>query len=319
MSTPHNIECIATLTLLRSLQREGQKLGEIPLQNAAIGRQSSRAADAGDDSYIHAFLVRTTTRATNGDKDQEADHILCAESDEARDAWVTALTSLQAQPANVTRAGSASFDREREKEREREREREPSANGKTPQTAGQLRNRERSSSGAAATDASAPTTATVRAPAQRRTLSADIPSSVSLPSGLDSVATGEPGKRTTSAQGHNSELRERSNQLQPPLAAGQRATGGTSSATVNSNGKHHHHHHHHDRPVSPDNRHKIVASQVSGPMNAAPMPSGYEFKKAERTKKTKSSFWNFSRNTGPSPPSPSVAFPRMLTRARPSQ
>ncbi|KAL8293755.1 hypothetical protein RQP46_000456 [Phenoliferia psychrophenolica] len=240
--------------------REGQKLGEIPLQNAAIGRQSSRAADSGDDSYIHAFLVRTTTRAPNGDKDQEADHILCAESDEARDAWVTALTSLQAQPANVTRAGSASFDRERD--------RELSANGKAPHNASHLRNRERSGSAATSDPASAPAST----PAGRRTLSADIPASVSLPAGLDSVARGEPGKRTTSAQGQNAEL------------------------------------------LSPDSRHKIVASQVSGPMNAAPMPSGYEFKKAERTKKTKSSFWNFSRNTAATDKPPGPALPTVAQR-----
>ena len=234
---------------------------------------------------MHAFLVRTTTRGINGDKDQDQDHILCAESDEARDAWVTALTSLQSQPANVTRTGSASFDRERE----------PSA---TKSNHSHLHRRERSGSAAAA-GAGAQTDPAIHAtPATpgtgRRTLSADIPASVSLPVGLDAVARGDPGKRTMSAQGQNVELRERSNQLQPPPAAGQRAAGSPASANGGSKS----HHHHHDRPVSPDNRHKIVASQVSGPMNAAPMPSGYEFKKSERTKKTKSSFWNFSREKG---------------------
>ncbi|GAA6061340.1 hypothetical protein JCM10212_004821 [Sporobolomyces blumeae] len=39
---------------------------------------------------------------------------------------------------------------------------------------------------------------------------------------------------------------------------------------------------------------KYSASDVSGPMNAVPLPSGYDFKRAERQKKTKSSFWNFA-------------------------
>lgn len=276
-----------TIRAFFASQRDGPKLGEIPLHNAAIGRQSSRAAESGDDSYIHAFLVRTTTRGA-GDKELDADHILCAESDEARDAWVTALTSLQsgAQQQTTTRTnGSASFDRERERE-----------------AAGKPEHRK----GSASVSSTGPEGSVPPVAAPRRTPSADLPPSMSLPAGLDSMARGDSGKRSASAQDHYPD--QRANQLLPPTASGQRsASGPVSSVSVgvgsNGNGKssHHHHQHHSDRPVSPDNRRggdKIVTSQVSGPMNASPMPSGYDFKKADRSKKTKSSFWNFSRSTG---------------------
>ncbi|GAA5909050.1 uncharacterized protein JCM6883_002590 [Sporobolomyces salmoneus] len=73
--------------------KNGSKLGEIPLQGAAIGRQSSsRAAPdgtIGEDAYLHAFLIRV-----QNEKEKEEDHILCAENDEMRDKWVQALTTV---------------------------------------------------------------------------------------------------------------------------------------------------------------------------------------------------------------------------------
>ncbi|KAM0753210.1 RhoGAP-domain-containing protein [Meredithblackwellia eburnea MCA 4105] len=277
--------------------REGQKIGEIPLQNAAIGRQSSKAADAGDDSYIHAFLIRTSSRGPN-EKDQDADHILCAESDEARDAWVTALTTLQVGPTTSTAPrtnGSASFDRSRETSEK-----------------GSYQPYRRGSDSTAST--AAPYDPTADAPQQpvRRGPTSDIPPSMSLPMGLDVVSKGgEPSKRSLSAQGQYQDHRQPSSSTQPqptPPAQGQRSVPGGGSKS------------HSDRPSSPETKrgggepHKFAASQVSGPMNATPMPSGYDFKKAERSKKTKSSFWNFARGNGPasldkvpSPASPPIA------------
>ena len=69
-------------------------LGQIRLHNAQIGKQSPKAnaspsrGDDGDGQYRHAFLIREPKR-----KDATAfmDHVLCAESDAERDAWVAAL------------------------------------------------------------------------------------------------------------------------------------------------------------------------------------------------------------------------------------
>ena len=76
----------------------GPHLGTIKIYNAQIGKQSEKAASHGsspsqveDDSenqYRHAFLILEPKR-----KDSSAlvRHVLCAESDEERDAWVEAL------------------------------------------------------------------------------------------------------------------------------------------------------------------------------------------------------------------------------------
>ncbi|KAA8652275.1 GTPase-activating protein BEM3 [Aspergillus tanneri] len=76
----------------------GPHLGTIKIYNAQIGKQSQsangqngsplRAEDDVDNQYRHAFLVLEPKK-----KDSSAlvRHVLCAESDEERDAWVEAL------------------------------------------------------------------------------------------------------------------------------------------------------------------------------------------------------------------------------------
>ncbi|OOF96951.1 hypothetical protein ASPCADRAFT_205708 [Aspergillus carbonarius ITEM 5010] len=76
----------------------GPHLGTIKLYNAQIGKQSqsgsgrtsspSRNEEDSDNQYRHAFLILEPKR-----KDSSAlvRHVLCAESDEERDAWVDAL------------------------------------------------------------------------------------------------------------------------------------------------------------------------------------------------------------------------------------
>ncbi|PWY76348.1 RhoGAP-domain-containing protein [Aspergillus sclerotioniger CBS 115572] len=76
----------------------GPHLGTIKLYNAQIGKQSqsasgrtsspSRSEEDSDNQYRHAFLILEPKR-----KDSSAlvRHVLCAESDEDRDAWVDAL------------------------------------------------------------------------------------------------------------------------------------------------------------------------------------------------------------------------------------
>ncbi len=73
----------------------GTLLGTINLHNAKIGKQaqakqpgSPSRSDEGDGQYRHAFLIRQPKRK---DSNSYMDHVLCAESDAERDAWVTAL------------------------------------------------------------------------------------------------------------------------------------------------------------------------------------------------------------------------------------
>ncbi|KAK4540235.1 hypothetical protein LTR36_009640 [Oleoguttula mirabilis] len=70
----------------------GAHLGSIKLQNAQIGKQSATAAHASqedeDNQFRHAFLILEPKKK---DSTSLVRHVLCAESDDERDAWVEAL------------------------------------------------------------------------------------------------------------------------------------------------------------------------------------------------------------------------------------
>jgi len=74
----------------------GAHLGTIKLHNAQIGKQSQqqsgqspqRRDDAEENQYRHAFLILEPKRK---DSTSLVRHVLCAENDEERDAWVDAL------------------------------------------------------------------------------------------------------------------------------------------------------------------------------------------------------------------------------------
>lgn len=74
----------------------GPHLGTIRIQHAQIGKQAqsghnqspSRLDDDHDNQYRHAFLILEPKRK---DPSSFVRHVLCAESDEERDAWVDAL------------------------------------------------------------------------------------------------------------------------------------------------------------------------------------------------------------------------------------
>lgn len=97
----------------------GPHLGTIKIYNAQIGKQSqssqnqspSRNDDDSDNQYRHAFLILEPKK-----KDSSAlvRHVLCAESDEERDAWVEALLeyvethSSEGEKTNATSSKSQS-------------------------------------------------------------------------------------------------------------------------------------------------------------------------------------------------------------------
>jgi RalA-binding protein 1 len=71
----------------------GPQIGVIKLYSAQIGKQSAHASnespvrDADENQYRHAFLILEPKRK---DSSSLVRHVLCAESDEERDAWVRA-------------------------------------------------------------------------------------------------------------------------------------------------------------------------------------------------------------------------------------
>ncbi|GAA5974419.1 hypothetical protein JCM11641_005271 [Rhodosporidiobolus odoratus] len=357
----------------------GTKLGEISLERAAIGRQSSSTSapsssaipssssfgrpskegeGGGDDNaYLHAFLIRT-----RDDKDQEADHILCAENDEMRDRWVGALTTLQ--PAR----GGSQIKSPSQSQSQSQNPAPPTLvppspkEGESASTSagpGPLRGADRRRSGSgpptSGTGGLAPALEGGELGEQNRSLLSpasrsagnDLPPSVSLPSDLHALAkglegrSGSKGATSMSDTGHSSSTAISTDPSTHSSASGGSGSGSSASRTTTSNRLQappsrrpsaqtgHAASTATDRPVSPHRlcfesaggmnqtqalppQTRYQASDVSGPMNAVPLPSGYEFKKQERQKKTKSSFWGFARgssdkgssssNSAPAPP-----------------
>ncbi|KAL6716334.1 Rho GTPase activating protein [Lecanora helva] len=82
----------------------GSLLGTIKLHNAQIGKQNNKPShspsrsDEADGSYRHAFLIREPKRK---DSSSFIDHVLCAESDNERDAWVAALVCYVELPGDA--------------------------------------------------------------------------------------------------------------------------------------------------------------------------------------------------------------------------
>ncbi|KAL5401360.1 hypothetical protein PMIN03_011589, partial [Paraphaeosphaeria minitans] len=115
----------------------GAHLGTIKLLNAQIGKQSQqqsnqspqRRDDLEDNQYRHAFLILEPKRK---DSSSLVRHVLCAESDEERDAWVEALLQhvdwqeesspvegqapVPAKPAVLTKAQGKDASQSRRKE-----------------------------------------------------------------------------------------------------------------------------------------------------------------------------------------------------------
>ena len=80
----------------------GSLLGTIKLHSAQIGKQNSNVShspsrgEEADGLYRHAFLIREPKRK---DSNSFMDHVLCAENDAERDAWVAALLRYVEMPA----------------------------------------------------------------------------------------------------------------------------------------------------------------------------------------------------------------------------
>ncbi|KDE03804.1 hypothetical protein MVLG_05744 [Microbotryum lychnidis-dioicae p1A1 Lamole] len=241
----------------------GLKIGEIPLANAAVGRQapSSRKVDNDYDTYIHAFLIRAIY-----EKEGEQEHILCAETDEIRDQWVQALTTppsilRMATPANATPAKS-----------------QPSIpNHRSMTTISEGADRPPLPTTPSLGKLSASVSESVlRSSDPDHQLAAPAPGST--PNDARSRAgqlTFESAARPESAQASNRPA------LLTKRSAKERAVGDETHSTSFASG---------------GGRHSV--SDVSSPMNATPLPNGYDFKggvaKAER-RKTKSFWGGFSR------------------------
>ncbi|KAG8900756.1 hypothetical protein FRB99_005770 [Tulasnella sp. 403] len=297
--------------------RGGQHLGSIAIAGAQIGRQqrNSNSRDSDDEnSYRHAFLI---IEAKKGPAGSSIRHVLCAETDEERDAWVDLLVKYVVAGQN---GGRYPLEEETRNSTSTAAS-EPPLNGYHPSTSassttlysststarGSMDPRQQwvatrrddvpkpsldSFSESASSNSglgSAPTDASVA----KRMLdrgSPEVPLSSSLPSHLDQASGGHQPPRANSELGHYPDMAP-GHTSHPSTSSGadhRASPNGTTSTLQASRQNRASFHPSHtslkssasvpDRSASPE---KLSLGdgkvKISGPMNGTPIPAGYKF------------------------------------------
>ncbi|CAE6412781.1 unnamed protein product [Rhizoctonia solani] len=287
--------------------RGGAHLGSIPLVGSQIGRQQRHNTRDNDDenAYRHAFLIIEGKRGPSGALNR---HVLCAESDEERDAWVEVLvryvvgeydagsTQAQAQgqlgnrsSQSQSRASTSSFQEQQQPRRTRAMSKDEILKGNAlpiSQLAQDASNAKLFQAPPPPPELG-PKVGAAPIPIENRnttsTAEQDVPLSSSLPSQLD-VAMGQsqqPGQRSNSELGHYPDM------APPPVRKMNRASYHPSAQQQQQQ--------YQERAPSPD---KV---RISGPIRTD--------ERNERERKAKSGrFWGFGKAASDKPlPAPQIA------------
>ena len=277
------------------VQPGGEASGSIDLKGADIGSQKSHTDS---ERYRHAFLIRSRDR--NGDV---LDHILCAESDEERDAWIRILvcwttgvyvsdTIAKVVPrdppshAQSLMSSSQTTAKNPDVHASSHRGHPQKKQSQDPETL-RLQSIQEAAHHAVRSDSaqalahpaiqqhrredSAGQTSMISSSdesqrgAVRRQAQTDVNTSASISSGLDQFVHPD---RPTNA---------------PPQ--GRAHSGSTSERDPGRSAQ--------SRPISPEKRMKI-----SGPSGGAPIGADFKRPAGERRAKVKSSFWDFASRRG---------------------
>lgn len=326
------------MTLTGINQRGGQHLGSILITGAQIARQHRTDKTSSTDEekeYRHAFLIVEAKKGPGGNHPR---HVLCAESDEERDAWVELLVRYYTGTYNeelhfssssgLNTANSNSIVTSQHSHSPSQARSSTSSSEipyatpsrKPPPVRPPLTTDDftRSSSPARSIDPSPIERPPTSAPF--RNADRGLPSSLPDSSPLSSVPTirsdNGPIERANSELGHYPDLQEqqtpRSAQPRHPsperhrprdVYEGRHKNYSSSNLPTTSQ----------DRAPTPD-RDANAKVKISRPMNGAPIPSGFKFggggnagkdpssdtnAAAERREKAKSrSFWGFGKAGG---------------------
>ncbi|KAJ1306657.1 hypothetical protein OPQ81_007652 [Rhizoctonia solani] len=291
--------------------RGGAHLGSIPLIGSQIGRQQRQPSrdEADENAYRHAFLIIEGKRGPSGALNR---HVLCAESDEERDAWVEVLVRYvvgeydsvqqpgQGQQGNRTsqsqstqsRASTSSFQEQQQPRRTRAMSKDEILKG----NALPISQLAQDASNAKLFQAPPPPPElgpkVAPIPIENKNASVpveqDVPLSSSLPSQLDIMMgqSQQPGQRSNSELGHYNDMTI----VPPPTRILNRASYHPSAQQ------------HHERAPSPD---KV---RISAPIGGGPIPAGTRFGDApaaggnDRERKAKSGrFWGFGKAASDKP------------------
>ncbi|KAF7309594.1 hypothetical protein MIND_00330400 [Mycena indigotica] len=285
--------------------RGGAHLGSIAITGAQIGRQqrSDKPATDEEKEYRHAFLIVEAKKGPGGNHPR---HVLCAESDIERDAWVEILVRYfsgfyNEEPVSYGQAL-------------------PSTNATSRPSADVSYGRPSSPARSLDSPIDRQAGASIDSPAARRILESQSqqrqqPSSLPDSSPLSNATTEAPYQRANSELGHYSDpqngtprsRRQHSpehHRREGPHKGFQPTLNTVASSPITPVAQQVERQ---ERPPSPDSKVKI-----SGPMNGTPIPAGYKFggKDApppqaepstpaganDRREKAKSrSFWGFGR------------------------
>ncbi|CAK5267320.1 unnamed protein product [Mycena citricolor] len=260
--------------------RGGAHLGSIQVVGAQIGRQqrTDRTASDEEKEYRHAFLIVEAKKGPGGNHPR---HVLCAESDEDRDAWVEILVRYFTGSYNEDSVSYSAAPPVQSQSQPR-----PSIDAVNSQAR-----------------AASPARSLESSPVDR---SRGQPSSLPDSSPLAAAAAQEGAsypQRASSEQGHYSDLRQHSPERPRPregVSKGFQPTLNTVvSSPITAVPQ--------DRAPSPEKPESKV--KISGPLNGAPIPAGYKFgardgpstdvstpSLSDRREKAKSrSFWGFGR------------------------
>ncbi|CAE6435626.1 unnamed protein product [Rhizoctonia solani] len=299
--------------------RGGAHLGSIPLVGSQIGRQQRQPSrdDGDENAYRHAFLIIEGKRGPSGALNR---HVLCAESDEDRDAWVEVLVRYvvgehdypsqqgQSQQGNrvsqsqstQSRASTSSFQEQQPPRRTRAMSKDEILKGNAlpiSQLAPDASNAKLFKAPPPPPELGAKATPIPIENKNTMNTAEEVTLSSSLPSQLDVVMAQaqQPGQRSNSELGHYPDM------APPPTKKFNRASYHPSAQQ------------HQERAPSPD---KV---KISAPINGAPIPAGHRFGDApqtgnDRERKAKSGrFWGFGKAASDKPlPAPQAPVSRAV-------
>ncbi|TFK18453.1 RhoGAP-domain-containing protein [Coprinopsis marcescibilis] len=317
--------------------RGGQHLGSIQITGAQIARQHKTERNSGGDEeneYRHAFLIVEAKKGPGGSHPR---HVLCAESDEERDAWVELLVryytgnynedlvfnaSSGINSANSNSIATAAANQQASSPVQSRTSTSSSSDGPLSSTPRKPSSRPplsfddyaRSSSPSRSVDPSpierqGPAAAFYeaqmrRAGSERGGLPSSLPDASPL-SSVPPIQSDSSVERAVSEQGHYPDLqgpgsarpRQHSPERHRTRDVYEGAGRHANYSTSNLQNA--------DRAPSPE-KPDMSRVKISGPMNGTPIPQGFKFGKevepissSERREKAKSrSFWNFGKNAG---------------------
>ncbi|KAN0061423.1 Rho GTPase activating protein [Thecaphora frezii] len=291
--------------------RGGAQIGSINIKDAQIGRQQKTSSpnETDENSYRHAFLILEKRPGNNSEPPHIARHVLCAESDEERDEWVDVLVRAIAE---MEGGGTNGADASKSKSPSQQSFAAASSQGSSGSVREPLSPRDRlEGSTGANTAASSSGDSVSHGPSRKSDREAQPlspPSSANTDLPRSSTSRREPVDQPNGAYGAAlSGLGQHGLTVNPSMPSS--ASGRTLNEPRSPIGRPGLGRESQDTLGSPGPKHEGLPRgkpAISGPMNGAPIPTGYKFGAKDESvvaphdgkKDDKKRFWQGFRGFG---------------------